>query len=137
MLVSLKFLKYKKKIIFLKASPAKKFVNEKEKLLSDLTNSLQEKIEEVAKLSELNFALKQKLQEFQLQNEENAKIFQQENMNSSIKYKQLNESHKMLQAEVSKNAEKINELVLKNHSLTKVTKQSEDYEIKVFRVLIK
>lgn len=120
----------------MEASPTKKFVNEKEKLLSDLTNGLQEKIEEVAKLTELNFALKQKLQEFQLQNEENAKIFQQENMNSSIKYKQLNESNKMLQAEVSKNAEKINELVLKNHSLTKVTKQSEDYEIKVFSVLL-
>lgn len=112
-------------------SPMKRYVNEKDKLLNDLTNELREKIEEISRISEINSKFKQKLKEFQEQNEQNVRLFQEESLTQSIKYKNLLENNKALQEEQAKNSEKINELLLKNYSLNKAQANNQDSELKV------
>ena len=48
-----------------------------------------------------------------------------------MQMKKLGENNKVLEQEVQHNNEKINELLIKNHSLQKSLKLLEDYEIKV------
>ena len=110
----------------------KRYINEKDKLLNDLTNELKDKIEEISRISEINSKFKLKLKEFQDQNEQNVRVFQEESLTQSIKYKNLLENNKALQEEQAKNSEKINELLLKNYSLNKAQANNQDSELKVF-----
>lgn len=112
-------------------SPVKKFLSEKDKLLSDLSIGLHEKTEEISKIQELNHFLKDKLMEYQRQNEENVKLYRDQTMDTTVKNRELAEKQKVLEMELAKNAEKINELLVKNYALTKSNKTLEDYEIKV------
>ena len=100
-----------------------------------MTSELREKIEEISRLSEINLKFKEKLKDFQQQNEENVRVFQEETLNQSIKYRNLLESNKALQEEQAKNSEKINELLLKNYSLNKAQMNTQDSALKVFNLI--
>ena len=71
----------------IKVSPVRKFISEKDKLIGEIGQELTEKSQEIAEISAINNSLKQKLQEYQTQNEENVRLFREESMNSTIKFK--------------------------------------------------
>lgn len=118
-----------------KGSPNKRFASEKDKLISEAGAELQSRADEIARLSELNARLREKLIEFQSQNEANARTFQEETSSQSLKNRQLLEANRLLREEQARNADKINDLLLKNHSLAKGGQQQGDLEMKVCALL--
>lgn len=104
---------------------------EKERLLEEFSRSLQEKSKELARFSEENAHLRQKLSEFQQQNEENLRIFQAETVKNAHKCRTFEEKQRLLEAEVAQNHEKISELLLKNREIAKNCKNSEEIRLKL------
>lgn len=114
-------------------SPVKKFISEKDKLISELGLNLNQKIDEVTILEEMNNCLKNQLEELQDNYQHAEKNLETKMLDVNYEKKQYLEEMKTMEQEIRSNQEKINELVLRNHELQKHNEKFSDYNMKVFK----
>ena len=114
-------------------SPVKKFISEKDKLISELGLNLNQKIDEVTILEEMNICLKKQIDELQNNYQHAEKNLESKILDVKYEKKQHLEEIKTMEYEIRSNQEKINELLLKNHELQKNNEKVSDFNMKVYK----